>query len=104
MCVIKASDKSILFYPYYHYISFSLLFRNNTTIPTDPMLLEEVIKDLGAIFHPKHYLIMQVRHGSINNDEKVFWRVIYLKSIIFHLILTMKNFLPLGQICVVESS
>ena len=37
------------------------IFRNNTTIPPDAVILEEVINDLNAIFHPKHYLIMQVK-------------------------------------------
>ena len=35
-------------------------FRNNSTIPPDIVLLEKVIKDLMTIYHPKHYLIIQV--------------------------------------------
>ena len=43
-----------------------LSFRNNSTIPPDVVLLEQVVLDLMTIYHPKHYLIIQVR-----NDFKV---------------------------------
>jgi len=37
------------------------VIKNNSTIPPDIVLLEKVIKDLMTIYHPKHYLIIQVK-------------------------------------------
>ena len=77
MCVIKASDKSILFYPYYHYISFSLIFRNNTTIPTDP------IKD--KMDHHESKSLAQVAAETMLNPKfksmKETWRYDYSAKI-----------------------
>jgi len=37
------------------------VIKNNSTIPPDVALLEQVVLDLMTIYHPKHYLIIQVK-------------------------------------------
>lgn len=37
------------------------IIRNNTTDPPEVKLLEHVIQELETVFHPRHYLILQVR-------------------------------------------